>query len=441
MKPPMRSRCTGLAFSICVVVAVAGCGRSQPSRPSPEAEQILLRASDFYKQQTRFRVSSRLELTLHDKYGAAIEGVEPVIDQRTIIVQNSGEFSVEGDKLRLTDDGTYLRLRPVPSAQRGSESFLYWRTEAPVNLRELSEVPVALMFGGPASLRSVCLFDPGLDALLRSDGEVVFYKEQTTIGGRPAHHLSIQLPVSESAPRPVDVTEVWIAAEGDPVLLQMLVSPAPRRRSFGRTQIEASAHALETFENWEFGGALPLEDVGPPSGGRRVAELSELLQPPSPLIGQSAPPTVLPLLDGTTISLDELKASGQIVILDFWATWCGPCRHELPFVVKLAEQFADQGVVLYAVNQQESPQLVQSFVEQQPFAMTVALDESGEISAYFNVRGLPCLYMIGRDGTVQVNHVGVGPETEQHLREELEALIAGRNIATDGLPDEPAGAE
>ena len=443
MTPSMRPSLAGLALGISLLF-VTGCGGPTPSQPtqsSPEAEQILQRATEFYRQQTHYRVSSSLESSLHDRHGEIIEGGEPVVEQRTVIVLNSGEFSVESGDFRLTDDGVYLRLSPMQSAQQGSQPFSYWRGPAPVSLQELSTLQVSLLFGGPAGLRSVCLFDPGLDELLCSDGELVLYVEQTEIGGRQAHHLSIRKAISENAPQPVEVNEVWIAADGDPVLLQMKRVPVLRRQKLGQTEIEGSLYSQETFENWEFGGALPNENFGPPSGGRRVAGLSEMLRPSSPLIGQSAPPTVLPLLDSTTISLDELKASGKIVILDFWATWCDPCREELPFVSKLAEQFADQGVVLYAINQQESPQQVRSFIEEQPFTMTVALDESGAISADFNVSGIPCLYIIGRDGTIQVNHVGVGPDTEKHLREELEALVAGRNIAANGLPDEPLGAE
>jgi cytochrome c biogenesis protein CcmG, thiol:disulfide interchange protein DsbE len=279
------------------------------------------------------------------------------------------------------------------------------------------------------------LLNPGLSAVLVTDKQTVSYEGKADLSGKPAHHVVIKAPYNDENPQPIGVTEIWIAAEGDPVILQFKHSPAPGVMEFGGQRIEGSIVSVETFSDWEFGGEAPAADFAPPEGSRRVASLGQLMHPDSPLVGQPAPDVSLMLLDGTQVSLKELQAQGKIVILDFWATWCGPCRAELPFVSKLASDLADQGVVLFAVNQMEKPEQIKAFQKQVDYKFTAALDLSGDLSQAFQVSSLPFLLIIGRDGLVQVVHVGVGPDTESSLREELAALVSGRNIAKEGLPE------
>jgi thiol-disulfide isomerase/thioredoxin len=438
----MRLRRPGLATCISLIL-VAACSRSEPEvEVSAEAELIFTQAAEFYKQRTSYRVDSRVEATIQDRSGSPIPEVDPLIDERTIVAAAPDKLMVQGQEFWMASDGNYLRLSPSPQTSDAAQtdpvppaSTRYYRTDAPASLEALGEMSLASLFGGAENLVSFFLIKPGLNDVLRKKGEVVGYQGRETIGGTPAHHLVIRPPLADNNPQPAAVTELWVAAEGDPLLLQIRHTPLPKNVRLGRDQFEAVIVSQTAFEDWQFNLDEPAETFAAPRGGRRVADLSQLVQEPSALIGQPAPASELQLLDGTRTSLTELQAAQKIVLLDFWATWCGPCRDELPFVARLAEEFADQGVVLFAVNQMESPRLVEAFQQEQKYNFTAALDETGAISEAFEVSGLPCLYMLGRDGTVQVIHVGVGPDTEQSMRQEIEALIAGRNIATEGLPD------
>ncbi|REJ95815.1 MAG: hypothetical protein DWQ34_05365, partial [Planctomycetota bacterium] len=110
---------------------------------------------------------------------------------------------------------------------------------------------------------------------------------------------------------------------------------------------------------------------------------------------------------------------------------------ELPLLARLADEFQNDGVVLYAVNQQEDVEDIQQFLTQENLDITATLDPKGEIARDYGVGGIPHVAIVGRNGVIQAVHVGVNrdlSETEREFREELQALISGRNIAKEGLP-------
>ena len=435
-----------------LIMLASSCSRNgADSQSSPEALRVLNAASDFYRKQPGIRVETRLEAEILNPSGDRFESIPSKIESRTIVVQPSNRYVVGGNEFRLASDGTSLRVnRMLPPAAapdadsdkdagepaRATESDFYFRIDPAPETSALVDLPMAQLFGGAENLRIAGLLEPGLSESFVADGATVTDQGLETINGTSAHHLLIQKRPVQGVESPLaSITEMWIAADGDPVLLQVKHLAGPQFLNFGRQQITAYISSTETFGEWQFDTDVPDETFAAVSGSRRTAGLGQLLRPASPLLGQSAPPVELSLADGSTTSTTALKEEGKIVLLDFWATWCGPCLAELPFVIALAEEFADDGVVLIAVNQGEAPHQVKTFQLDNAFQFTTAFDEAGEISNAFQVDSIPHLCIIGRDGSVQVVHVGVGRDTESAIRAEVEALVSGRNIAADGLPD------
>jgi thiol-disulfide isomerase/thioredoxin len=427
----MRPQFLGLWLSLCLLL-VSGCDGNATSAPTPESSaealRILSEADAFYRKQTGCRVKSKLTAMLHDRSGDPIETVDPMTDERTLALHAPNEYMLSGKEFRIASNGKHVFLS-------SAKSSVYWRKEAFPTLLKLVESGISPMFGGPDNVLVLGLLNPGLSGALHKKDDTAAYEGKTEVDGRPAHHLVIKEALTGDEPKPVGVTEIWIAAEGDPLILQLKFTPVPRMLKLGRQQIEGAVVSIDTFSDWEFGDDQTAADFGPPEGARRVADLGQIIHGSSPLVGKPAVDASLLLLDGTQVSLAELRSQKKIVMLDFWATWCGPCRAELPFVSKLATEFADRGVMFYGVNQLEPAARVKAFQSQVDFKFTAALDKSGELSSAFGASGLPYLCIIGTDGIVQVVHMGVGPDTEAALREELTALVSGRDLATEGLPE------
>ncbi len=149
---------------------------------------------------------------------------------------------------------------------------------------------------------------------------------------------------------------------------------------------------------------------------------------PHPLTGQQAPDIKLDLLGGGTLDLSEHRGK-HIVLLDFWATWCGPCREYMPIIERVAEEFRDQGVVLYAVNSQEGPETVREFLKTFTIRSPIAMDISGMASFAYQADFIPQTVIIDTQGRIQKVYSGASRGIEAKLRSDLRRLIAGEDLA------------
>ena len=140
----------------------------------------------------------------------------------------------------------------------------------------------------------------------------------------------------------------------------------------------------------------------------------------SAMVGKPAPDFKLPLLDGKPFQLSALK--GQVVVLDFWATWCGPCMQTMPQVERVTKEFADRGVRLVAVNLQEAPKDIKAVLTRQHLDVTVALDRDGVVAEKYNATAITQTVVIDREGNVARLYIGGGNDFDQRLREALMKL-------------------
>ncbi len=122
--------------------------------------------------------------------------------------------------------------------------------------------------------------------------------------------------------------------------------------------------------------------------------------------GITAPDFQLKSLDGPTITLSSLR--GRPVVLNFWATWCGPCRYEMPFLQQLFSdpKWQARGLVILAVNLQESEAMVREFMTENALSFTVLLDATGEASRLYNIASIPTTYVIDKDGIIKNDRIG-----------------------------------
>jgi len=151
------------------------------------------------------------------------------------------------------------------------------------------------------------------------------------------------------------------------------------------------------------------------------------------LLGKPAPQFTLNLVDGGKMNLADHKGK-DIVVLDFWAAWCPPCRMAMPKIVDLMDKYKSKGVVFYAVDLRESADAVKSFQQSTGLKFTVALDADGSIGDSYSVDSIPLDVIIGKDGVVQAAHIGVTSDLVDNLKKELDTLVAGKSLVAPEKP-------
>jgi cytochrome c biogenesis protein CcmG, thiol:disulfide interchange protein DsbE len=133
-------------------------------------------------------------------------------------------------------------------------------------------------------------------------------------------------------------------------------------------------------------------------------------------------------LGGTAISLSSLR--GKVVFLNVWATWCGPCREEMPSIETLYEEFSkDPDFVLLAVSQDNAGRsgAVASYVRKNGFKFTVLLDPQNQVGDAYDVSGIPETFIIDRAGRIVAHHIGPYDWTQPEMRDALQELIDARD--------------
>ena len=175
--------------------------------------------------------------------------------------------------------------------------------------------------------------------------------------------------------------------------------------------VEAPTMDLVVFNDWQ--ATYTPDPVIPDAEG----------QPVSPMIGKEAPAFELSGLDGAKFKLSDHR--GKVVVLDFWATWCGPCIKAMPDVVSVVEAFPAGAVAFCAVNQAESAPIVSGFLEARKWASdAVVLDFNMKVSNAYEVEGIPHTVVIDPEGNIAWVHSGYTPELKRELFEAIAAILS-----------------
>jgi thiol-disulfide isomerase/thioredoxin len=134
----------------------------------------------------------------------------------------------------------------------------------------------------------------------------------------------------------------------------------------------------------------------------------------------AAPHFSLTDITGQKLSLADYK--GKVVMLDFWATWCGPCRIEIPGFVELQNRYRDQGFAVIGISKDDGPEVVREFYKQYRMNYPVALGDDKLDALYGGIFGMPTTFLIGRDGRIYAKHVGAMDVSV--FEDEIKTLLA-----------------
>jgi cytochrome c biogenesis protein CcmG/thiol:disulfide interchange protein DsbE len=140
--------------------------------------------------------------------------------------------------------------------------------------------------------------------------------------------------------------------------------------------------------------------------------------------GKSAPDIVLHGADGADHKLSELR--GKIVYLDFWASWCIPCRQSFPWMNELQKRYAGQDLVVLAMNLDAKTADADAFLARYPASFRLAFDNEGASAKQFGVKAMPTSFLIGRDGTLLIEHRGFRDSQTEAVDAEIRAALGSK---------------
>jgi len=429
---------TSLAASVCLclgwLVLLAAGQKQQEAEAQqakadidPQAQQVVDALAQTLAGADNFATKLEAAINISDgENKMRIEREIRILAQRPNRLRLS--FKTAGgpasEEMQLVSDGEKLTTFLANSNQ-------YVVQETVKSLEGLLEHPILRRVtvdatNGGAILGAIFSENP-TDWLL-SDVNTVEYLGKVKLDETECHHLQFKQAQLD--------WQLWVATGPQPVIRQFKPDTDKLVEQLAKQQPQLKDLKFDVVmkcSQWKLDAELKGDTFSfkPPEDAEEVESLSpgrREMPDPRELVGKEAPPFELDLLGGNTVKLSQHK-NKDVVILDFWATWCGPCRQAMPIIAKVADAYSRKDVVLYAVNVEETPAAVNEFLEQSELDLTVLLDKKGEVAKAYRAFGIPQTVIIGKDGTVQVVHVGLSPNLEAELNEELGALVAGKNLA------------
>lgn len=139
-------------------------------------------------------------------------------------------------------------------------------------------------------------------------------------------------------------------------------------------------------------------------------------------IGEKARDFALPGTSGETISLASQR--GRVVLINFWATWCGPCQEELPELDRLQNKFRERGLSILAISVDNEPENVKAFLKKYDIKLLGLWDRNKKTAEAYAVEAMPSSYLVDRDGVVRAIYRGYDPKEFKRLETEVETLLA-----------------
>lgn len=389
-------------FSLTLLACtVAPAQETAPTEVATPEKEILQRSMDFLAAQPALSVNMSMKFELANSAGESRDGA--LTGKLDLSGKDHARFRVETEQgpmeLFFSPGAAFLYI--VAQNQYLDGSKFGDRREALTLMPTREFSPAQIMFS------DFLHAEPSLLTSIKSTSSVLAEGE----GPESAIHIR---GVGEGL-----TADFWIRPGDKPFLEKLSVDllKAAAESSPDMTK----ALVTYTFSGWN-GAPEFSEDYFAFKKPEGATELDTSGQSqPDALKGKPAPAIKLGMLGEGTLDLAN-HLGKDVVILDFWASWCAPCRKGLPIASKVADQFKDKNVVFYAVNIGETPDVAQGFLSQTGLKIPVALDIDREAQQKYQANSIPKMVIIGKDGIVHEVHEGLAPSLESDLTKTLTEL-------------------
>lgn len=430
------------AIAVCLgLVIPLGCSRGDSSKatdsPRPDANakaekklpeekpkppsgrEILSRVVSAYQNATSYADHGQVRLR------AVVGGREmDLAAPFSVALVRPDKLRLEAYQAMVVCDGTtfFAAIKDIPN------QVLQRPASGRVSIGSLLTDPMLAEawsqgFGG-AMPQVLLLFGKDPMENLLSDTEEVAVSEPGEIDGRACYRLRIE--------RPEGVATFWIDQKTFVLRRVFLPTDIIRRELSREGQVESISLVADFVDAQLDGKVAPKAFQFEPPKDAEIVKF--FLPPPIRMLGEKTPDLQFVDLDGKPVTLQSL--AGKVVLLDFWATWCGPCRQSLPNLEKIRHRYKDNPKVAFfavSVDQPETDnkELVKTF-EQLKVNIPILRDPK-QSAAALQFTGIPALFVIGADGVVQHCEMGGNPQIADVLPAKIDALLAGENVYEKSL--------
>jgi thiol-disulfide isomerase/thioredoxin len=372
------------------------------AQDSPDARVLLKETGDVLLKHKSYQVDQR---AIVDMGGTLPARLEMVVK---ITVSNPGKLRIEssskvGDSLIVSDgEHTWMYLGTLKQ---------YTKTAAASTPESLVKSMVPGMSGVMDQIKAK---DPYLSAKIIGEEPVEVDGQKIDCYVVEARLDTISLPGSVDMKG--GVQKVWI----DKVSKLSLKQTITATMEGGPLTAPAQMNQAVTIISQKLDTPVPDSSFTftPPEESKLVTEFKGPVKANADLTGQAAADFKLNSVTGKEFSLQDLK--GKFVLLDFWATWCAPCRRDLPAVEKLHQEFHRKGLVVLGVNGGEDSETVNEFLLSSKLSYPILLTPDGGVMQSYRVSAFPTVVLIDADGKIVFYHVGAGGD--KALRESLAKL-------------------